>query len=186
MSDADNNRRTSNMRTVRTKVYKLNELTPDARQKAIEHFSDVNVNFDWWEYIYQDAGYIGITITEFDLDHGIISGKLTNSLTDSCELIMANHGESCETYKTAKAYLAEWAKLVKEHSDGVETDKVCKDKEYEFDELVDELENQFRLSLLQDYRIMLQHEYDYQTSEAAIVETILANEYEFTKDGKQF
>lgn len=174
------------MRTVRTKVYKFNELSPEAKHKAIEQFSDINVDYNWWELTYTDANSIGLQITDFDLARGSIGGKLTNSLTESCEIIMANHGESCETYKTAKAYLAEWAKLVKEHSDGVETDKVCEDKEYEFDQLADELETQFRLSILEDYRVLLQEEYNYQTTEAAIIESIVANEYEFTKDGKQF
>src|ERR1700754_4941823 len=120
MSDADNNRRAIIMRTVRTKVYEFNELSPDAQQKAIDHFSDINVGFNWWQQVYTDAETIGIKITEFDLDHGTIGGKLLYSLTYCGELITANHGDQCETYKTAKAYLAEWAKLVKEHSDGIE------------------------------------------------------------------
>jgi hypothetical protein len=186
MSDADNKRRENTMRTVRTKVYKFNELTVEAQNKAIQSFSDINVNYDWWEDIYDDAKEIGLEINEFDLYQGTIHGKLINSLTDSCELVIANHGEECETHKTAKAYLAEWAKLVKEHSDGIETNKVCKDKESEFDELADELEKQYKLSLLQDYRIMLQQEYDYRTGKKAITESIISNQHEFTKDGKQF
>lgn len=186
MSDADNNRRANNMKTVRIKIYKFNELNEQAQAKAIEHMSDINVYFDWWDFIFQDAETVGIKITEFDLDRGTIKGKLNVSLTESCELVLDNHGESCETYKTAKAYLAEWAKLVKEHSDGVNTDKVCEDKEYDFDQLADELETQYRLSMLEDYRIMLQHEYDYQTSREAIQETIIVNEYDFTADGKQY
>lgn len=186
MSDADNNRRANNMKTVRIKIYKFNELNEQAQAKAIEQMSDINVDYDWWSYTYSDAENIGVQITDFDLHHGTIGGKLKISLTDSCELIMDNHGDSCETYKTAKVYLAEWARLVKEHSDGIDTDKVCEDKASEFDELADELENQFRLSILQDYRILLQQEYDYQTSAEAIKETIIANEYDFTADGKQY
>jgi len=33
---------------------------------------------------------------------------------------------------------------------------------------------------------MLQKEYEYETSEEAIVETIKANEYEFTEDGNLY
>lgn len=174
------------MRTVRTKVYKFHELTPEAQIKAINQFSDINVDHTWWEYTYMDAESAGIKITDFDLDRGTIGGLLINSLTESCALIIANHGNGCESYKTAKAYLSEWVQLVKEHSDGVEIDKVHEDKEHEFDQLADELENQFKQSILKDYRILLQKNYDYLTSEEAITETIIANEYEFTKDGKQF
>ena len=42
---------------------------------------------------------------------------------------------------------------------------------------------EFRRSILEDYRIILQTEFEYLTSEEAIVEIIEANEYEFTADG---
>jgi hypothetical protein len=174
------------MKTIRIKIYKFNELNEQAQTKAIEQMSDINVGYNWWDYMYQDAQNVGIKITDFDLERGNIGGKLTMSLTDSCELIITNYGEDCETHKTARAYLAEWAKLVREHSDGIDIDKVCEDKEYEFDELADELETQFKLSILEDYRILLQQEYTYQTSEESIKETIIANDYDFTADGKQY
>ena len=50
MSDADNNRRTNNMRTIRTKVYKFDELTPAAQDKAIELLYDLNVSHNWYEW----------------------------------------------------------------------------------------------------------------------------------------
>ncbi len=40
------------MRTIRTKVYKFNELNDDAKQKAIENYRNNNLNFDG---IYYDA-----------------------------------------------------------------------------------------------------------------------------------
>lgn len=49
-----------------------------------------------------------------------------------------------------------------------------------------EIEDDFLKSLLNDYLKSLRDEYDYQTSEKAIIETIEANEYEFTEDGKRF
>lgn len=175
------------MKTVRIKVYKFNELNEKAQQKALLDLCYINVEYDWWQFTYDDAKTIGLKITGFDIDRGnYCEGELMQSLSEVCYLIFENHGEHCETYKTAKAYLAEWAKLVKEHSDGVDIDKVSEDKEYEFDELADELEEQFRMSLCEDYKIILQHEYEYLTSEEAIKETIIANEYDFTADGKLF
>ena len=46
------------------------------------------------------------------------------------------------------------------------------------------IEDEFLKSLLEDYSIILQKEYEYQTSEEAIIESIKANDYEFTEDGK--
>lgn len=173
------------MRTVRIKLYKYNELNEQAKKTAIAKFFDVNVDYEWWDSIYSDANEIGLKITEFDADT-YCKGKLLHSLPEVCNLIMSNHGEQCETYKTAKAYLAEWDKLVKEHSDGIIPDKVSEDKEYEFDQCADELENQLKLSLCEDYRVILRNEYEYLTSTEAIEETILYNEYDFTQDGKFF
>ena len=49
-----------------------------------------------------------------------------------------------------------------------------------------ELEEDFNKSLAGDYLKMLKDEYEYQSSEEAIIETIEANEYEFTADGELF
>jgi plasmid maintenance system killer protein len=171
------------MRTIQTTLYKFNELSEAAQKKAITEFYSINIEHDWFDFIFEDAKNIGLKINEFDNDRGYCKGKLLHSLTEVCDLIITNHGESCETHKTAKSYLKEWDKLVAEHSDGIQKDKVCEDKEYEFDKLADELDKQFRLSLCEDYRIILQHEYEYQTSDAAIKETIIANDYEFTIEG---
>jgi hypothetical protein len=49
-----------------------------------------------------------------------------------------------------------------------------------------ELESEFEADLISEYAHMLQREYDYLTSEEAIRETIEANDYDFTEDGKLF
>lgn len=172
------------MRTIRVKLFKFEELSEKAQKKAISEFSDINVDHDWWNFIYADAAEIGLQINEFDIHHGYCKGELLHSLNEVCNLIITNHGENCDTYITAKLYLAEWAKLVQEHSDGIHTDIVTEEKENEFDKLADELEKQFRLSLCEDYRILLSKEYDYMTSYEAIKESIISNEYEFTQEGK--
>ena len=48
----------------------------------------------------------------------------------------------------------------------------------------EEMEEDFLQSLLEDYRIMYNKDIEYQNSDEYISETIEANEYEFTKDGK--
>lgn len=54
------------MRTVRTKVYKFNELSKTAKEKAIESFYDINMDYDWWDSVYEDFSMfcetIGLTI----------------------------------------------------------------------------------------------------------------------------
>ena len=110
--------------------------------------------------------------------------RFEDSPEDVANLILKNHGKTCETYKTAKNFLKERDELVSKYSDGINKDKVSEDNEYEFDNELDELEEEFKKSLSEDYRIILSNEYDYLTSEESIKETIYANEYTFTSEGK--
>ena len=153
------------MRTICTNVYQFNELNKQAKQKAIENMYDINVNCSWWEYTYEDASNVGLKLTSFDIDRGnYCEGKFINSAKDCARLITKNHGEECSTYVTASDFIQEYNK----------TD----------DDKIEELEEQFLKDILEDYKKILSEEYEYQTSKEAIIETILANEYEFTEEGK--
>jgi hypothetical protein len=166
-----------------TKVYKFDELSDEAKEKAIENLCDINMDTDWYESTYEDAENIGLKITGFDLDRMNCDGSFLSSASECAENIKADHGKTCETYKDAVLFLEHWNALVEKYSDGVNKNSVTEENVYEFDGYADELENEFLKDLCEDYRIMLQHELDYQTSKEAIIETIQCNEYEFTEDG---
>ena len=166
-------------------VYKFSELSEDAKQKALEAMYDINIDYDWWNYVYEDAENIGLKITEFDLDRAsFVHADTILSYTEIADRIIAEHGETCETYQTAKEFLNDRDNLVAKYSDGVKLDEVTEENEYDFDQDCDNLEEEFHKSLCEDYRIMLQNEYEYLTSEEAIIETIEGNDYDFTEDGE--
>ncbi len=164
------------MRTVRTKLYKFSELNEKAQEKAIEKFYDVNVDYEWWETIYEDANNIGLKITGFDLyrNHNAQSEFLL-AANEVAANIFRDHGETCETYKTAKSFMERWEPVFATYMETGEGE----------DKLID-MEDEFLKFILEDYFIMLQHEYEYLTSREAIVESIEANEYEFLEDGSIF
>jgi hypothetical protein len=175
------------MRTIRTKVYQFSELSKAAQETAIEVCAYYNVDSDWWQFIYEDAKNIGLKLNGFDLDRNkSAQGYFLESSTESAFSIIKEHGEECSTYKTAKAYLAEYDKLVEKHSDGKKLDVVAEGNEYEFDNDADELQDEFLKCLLNDYSCLLQNEHEYMTSREAIIETIEANEYEFKADGTRY
>lgn len=171
---------TITMRTIRTKVYKFNELNDDAKQKAIEHFKCYPEE-SWYESVYDDAAQVGIKIKAFNLDRGNYIKIEMNYAFDVAEKITLNHGEGSETYKTAKQYLIDRKELVDESP--VDEDD-CYVGEYEFDRKIDELDKEFKHDIGQDYLTMLKKEYEYLTSEESIIEMIDANEYEFYVDGR--
>lgn len=157
------------MRTEKITIFEFNELTEDAQQKAIDNLSDINVDFDWWDFTYNDAALIGLNITGFDIGKGsCVDGDMTESPEEVARLIMENHGPVCETYKDAINFLEEV--------------KGWDDESQAFEEAALEFER----TIKEDYRIILSNEYDFLTSEEAIKETIEVNEYEFTADGKIF
>lgn len=175
------------MRTETINIYKFDELSEAAQQKAIENLHDINVDHEWWDCTYDDAMNIGIKITSFDLGRAhSITGELQHSLNESCDLILKNHGEDCKTTAIAKRYLAQWSDLVEQYSDGVNKDTVLEENEQEFDDYADEMEHEFRADILWEYFNILEREYEYLTSEEGIKETIKSNEYEFTESGEMY
>ena len=162
------------MKTVEIKLYKFSELSEEAKERVLTDHYDINLFPEWWDGVYDDAAQVGLRITEFDLDHKSISGKFIDSAPAVAEAILAEHGKICETYKTAKSFLSDLEELTGKYTD-IED---CPEDD------IEALEDDFLHSILEDYRIMLDNEYDYLTGKEAIIETIEANEYDFTEDGK--
>lgn len=171
--------------TVKTKVYQFSELIDEAKETAFEKLYDINVDYEWWDSIYDDAENIGIKITEFDIDRGsYCRGDFILDAEDVANKIIENHGKSCETWNTANEFIAVFEQGKKDHESANDYDP-----DYELfieSGYYEEIIVEFRLSILEDYRIILQKQFEYLTSEEAIIDTIEANEYEFTADGKLY
>jgi hypothetical protein len=171
------------MKTIEINLYKFNELSEEAKQKAIERLSDINVSHNWWECTYEDARTIGLKITGFELDRNRhASGDFILSACEVAQNIFNEHGEECETYKTAKKFMEEWQPIFDEYMNE-ESEKF---ESYESEQELQELEDEFLRDLLEDYSIMLQNESEYLMTDEAIIETIEANDYDFTEDGKLY
>jgi len=143
------------MRTIEVKLYQFAELSETAKEYALNELYDINVSYDWWDCVYDDAKDIGLEITEFDLCHMEIDGNLLHDLPAVKKAITTQHGRSCDTYKYVQS----------------------------FDMRTDVDFNDFKYGLLQEYLSMLQKESDYQTSKEAIIKSIECNEYEFDENG---
>ena len=177
--------------TVQITVYNFDELSQKAQEKVIERLWDFNVDHDWWDSIYEDAKEIGLEITEFDTYRKTISGKLNEFLLDSCKAVRKNHSVNCDTFKTAKNYLLvyitvfnKWRRVEENEYDHWKwVDWLA---EFKYSGEAQEIEDNYRKALLEDYLSILYKEYDYQTSREQIIESIRANDYNFTLDGSIF
>ena len=54
------------MKTITIKLYSFNELDKTGKEKALTTYRDLNVNFDWWDYEFEDfielCSYMGIAV----------------------------------------------------------------------------------------------------------------------------
>jgi hypothetical protein len=173
------------MKTIEIQLFKFDELSDKAKEKALIEYYDWNVNFDWWDSVYYDAKNVGITINGFALDrvnHCKIEFRYDEK--DICQKIIMEHGENCETHKIATKFLSDYEELVKKYSDGIKTNIVSEDNEEDFDNEIIELETELHHELSEEYLSILRKEYEYLTSEEAIIEALEANEIEFTIKGE--
>lgn len=160
---------------IKEKTYQFKELSPEAQDVAIEEMADINLDGEFYaESTIDEAKTLGIDITDYDLYHLSIGGKFTESAEDVASKIVAEHGQTCGTYKTASQYLKELSTL----KDGI-ADMDDEDIDTE------DIDREFLHSILQDYLYLLRREYEYMGSREAIIETIEANEYAFFEDGKR-
>jgi hypothetical protein len=171
------------MKTIEINLYSFDELSEKAKEKAISELIDINVDHEWWDGLFYDSENIGLKITSFDLERNRhAKGEFLLSANEVAQNIFNNHGEMCETYKTAQSFMEEWQPVFDDYMDE-------SSEKYESSEAEQELmsiEDEFLNSLLEDYSIMLQNDYEYLMSDEAIIETIKANDYHFTEDGKLY
>lgn len=168
------------MRTIKNtyNVYKFNELTEEAQGKAIANLFDINTDDDWWESVKEDAENVGLIICAFDIYRGAYCElEYIKDFETVCKAIIAEHGENSDTYKEASQALEAWQKLY-----NLLDDPTSDTFDIECDMEVLETETLYNLG--ECYLSSLRQEYEYITSEEAIKEKILINEYEFLENGE--
>lgn len=170
------------MRNETITIYEFDELNDEQKQKAIDGLHDINTDYEWWDCTYEDAKTIGLNIIEFDIYRAsYVKADFIGSARETAEKILKEHGEKCETFIDATNLIEELDKAVDEAE---KDENNCFVDECELDLKMDELESEFLKTVQENYRIMLQKEFEYQTSEEAIIESIRSNEYEFYSDGR--
>jgi len=193
------------MRTIRTKIYSFNELSNEAQQKAIEKYrngSEIYLDFFNDAAIEQinNSGFYDDVKLQYSL--GYCQG---DGLSFSCKriewkiiepLFIEFLGKNKE--KTAKL-IFENCSFICKGNDGRYCFASKNDIDFTFENynreyqnikevvgnVLTKIENKY-LELCKQLEKQGYSEIEYQQSDEAIKETIIANEYEFTKDGKQF
>lgn len=157
------------MKTKTINVYQYSELSDKAKEQARNWLIECSASDSFeWDCIKDDAKTVGIELQ--GTHRGSMEGKLLLDFSQVLAAILKEHGETCETYKTAKEYQEKYSKLTEEQIVNGEDE---------------ELREEFTKSILEDYRIMVEKQEEYCQSEEYIKEAMEANEYEFDINGKR-
>ena len=174
------------MRIIETKAFLFTELSEEAQCKAVEEYYHLPTSEDWWDNVYYDAlTTAGLQINAFDIDRAsYVDADFVDEANGTSALIISNHGVDTDTYKLAREFEDDLDTIARKYSDPNTMYKIAEDKEWEYDQEVNELEKDFLYNLCECYRIILTKEYEYLTSDKNIRDFLTINEYEFTEEGK--
>ena len=195
------------MRTVETHVFKFDELSEAAKEKARVWYRSGALDYEWWDCTVEDAKTIG-ALMGFDIDKVYFSGFCSQG-DGACFVGGMEYAKGCakavkdyapqdvELHRIASAWQALQArhfyKLTARvtktdhrysHENTVSFD-VYRDGDYamaDAEYAVKEIGRDFMRWI---YR-QLEKEYEYLNSDESVDETIRANEYEFTENGSIF
>lgn len=190
-------------------VYAFDELSDEAKKKALENSRSINIDYDWWRFIYDDAIEIG-KILGIDIDEIYFSGFASQG-NGAC--FEGHYSYAKESVKKIKSYapkddelhriaselqriqkLAFYSITARVKQSGHYVHERCTDIDVDmaesigfekFEEYQTVVADTLRDFMQWIYRI-LEKEYDYQTSDEAIIEMFQANEYEFMAGGKMY
>ena len=160
------------------KVYKFNELSEDAKQKAIESNYDISVDYDWWDcdydYFIEQLEEIGLSCEKFyfSTDRENYIEPVNLKVIDERLFLKA-----CKVDLRTK----EAKKILEETGFSISENKYNTTIETEDNDYSDIVQDK-----LSDFLISLKSSYEYLTSEESIIESLLGNDYDFTVDGSMY
>jgi hypothetical protein len=159
------------MRSEVINIYKFHELSEDAKKKAINWYLS-NPDYDWHEFIKEDAKQIGLNILSFNcyrLYWGITIDIVSKySYIEVMDRILSEYIDTSDMYICTLKYKNLYHSLSEDDN---------------YDNNYDELINNFKNEIGQIYLLMLESYLLYIESDEYAIECIAINEYEFTKDG---
>ena len=162
------------MKTIKIKVYKFDELDKQTKEKVIENYRYINVdNTFWYDCIKEEFNSLGLEIQEFNLDRGNYAKIYIDNLEETSKKILEEFGDSVLIKQTAKNYINEYEKIQANFKEDEDIEREV--------ELLDE---QYEKEYSEDILSYLRSSYDWEISDEAITETIEANDYDFTTEGK--
>lgn len=200
------------MRTIikKTKVFKFCELSQDAKETVIETFSDINTDYQWWDFLFEDfktvGEILGIEINEIYFsgfwsqgDGACFEGNYSykkdciKKIKEYAPTDTELHSIATALFQIQRPYFYRLTANIK-HSGHYYHEYCTAIDVYQQDntdygnvssndvEAIEDLLRDFMRWMYQQ----LEKEYNWLTTKEQIISTIESNNYEFTEDGQQY
>ena len=189
------------MKTEQVKIYKFSELSPEVQQKVLDKMREINTDYDWYdsdfESFKEQMEEKGLSCDSFafdlyDRDCYMVRPHIDNirkflksAFTDDEKLLYEIDEERKKEFEDVVNKLEESYDYAIKENNGRSG--------YNYVEGLDEAGDilgidydEYVKDTMKDFLKQLQETYDYLESDEAIRDTILANEYDFLEDGKQW
>ena len=173
------------MRTETIKIYSFDELSAEAKEKAMRGNRGINVDYDWWGCTYELMKEMGVEINSFSIYLREISITIEDSEYTAIKTI-ENFGKESEIVKISKQFIADRDALIKRLGEGNEIAGYSVKEEfiYIYDEEIECLEEQYIKEMAEEILTWLRDEYEYLQTDEAVAEILIANDFEFTENGE--
>lgn len=196
-------------RTVSKEIYTFAELSEAAKEKARDWYRSGDLNYEWWDFVFEDAKTIG-ALMGIEIDNIYFSGFASQG--DGAQFVGSyayKRGAlaAVKDYAPLDATLAGIAANLQEEqrknfyalsasvtATGRYSHPNCTDisvydnRDHAYNGMASEDAADGIAEFLRDFMYwiykQLETEWDYLNSDEAIDETLTANEYEFTADGE--
>ncbi len=182
------------MKVLKIRAYTVDELPEEIQEKIHENFYDINISDDWWmptfeafnEKIQKDYGLEADPgRVEFDLYR---YAKLRYSVADARKLLLALiPAERVAAFEFKRdARIEDLVDIWIEDGRRVfaSIDPLARELDGDIDE-IDSCVEDLLSDLDREFLRALEEEYEYLTSREAVIETINASGWLFTRDGKR-
>ena len=195
------------MRTIKKTVFTYDELSEKAKEKARDWWREGGMDYEWWDYIYDDAEHIG-SLIGIEIDDIYFSGFCCQgdgaSFTGTYRYVkggaktlkaeaptdkelhrIADQLQAVQRQNFYRLYASVSHRGHYQHSGCMSIDVGDNENRYRDLGGADEDITQLLRDFADWIYSSLEAEYDYLTSDEAVEESILANEYEFSEEGER-
>ena len=190
------------MKTIVTPVYTFDELDDEAKEKSREWYRDGSLDYAWWDTVYdyaKEAGAaLGITVDNIEFsgfysqgDGACFTGSYTyrKGWRQALRAVTRNETLECIGHRLQDAqrmvFYKGTATVVKTGHRYCDETSVRIDCEPDTTTFTDAVTDALRDFMRWIYK-SLEQEYEYLMSDECVDDTIRANDYTFTADGRRF